>query len=52
LRVLAATRSGRFSTLLTVPMDTPAWRATSLMLVVVNTGKPFAVPARDAGKTV
>jgi hypothetical protein len=31
------TASGRLSTLLTVPMETPASRATSLMLVAMQT---------------
>ena len=33
-RVCSLTTSGRLSTLLTVPRDTPACRATSLMLAV------------------
>src|SRR5688572_1185644 len=39
-RVEEATSSGRLSTLLTVPMETPARRATSLMPVVLDIDLP------------
>jgi hypothetical protein len=40
LRVGSATMSGRFSTLETVPTETPAWAATSLMLAGASATVP------------
>ena len=43
LRVGSATMSGRFSTLETVPTETPAWAATSLMLAGVSATVPSRI---------
>jgi hypothetical protein len=51
-RVPGDTRSGRFRTLLTVPIDTPAWRATSLMLAdAIAPGQPLWSSARQVHDT-